>query len=287
MAEGGCFTRLSQWSAVADFRIDGRRLGAEPYRVASRSRHETRLEQKQSETFLTAHALAHLGYRDVVLVAREAPDFCAILPPSTESIGIEHAELVAPDSARWRNAIENIRIAVRDKVDADAGLQAAIRGRYISFSFWYCPNRSAERRVVCEITELLRNDANDREHHGERIFDGARFPTLFEHGAHLHVTKFAGASVDVSAGAHSFDPRSISDVALKVLERKRKTARKYGMIAPLWLILSVTDQRGVFGDSLEFLDRLRHIEIEPYERVVVYHESRAVIWNRDGLRRTG
>jgi len=283
----GWFTRSAQWAAVAEFRIDGRRLGAEPYQLASRSRHETRLEQKQSETFLTAHALAHLGYRDVVLEAREAPDFRATLPPSTKSIGIEHAELVEPESARWRNAIENVRIAVRDEVDADAGLHAAIRGRYVSFSFWRCPDRSAERRVVREITELLRNDAIDKEHHGKRILDGARFPTLVAYWAHLRVTKFAGASVDVTAGAHSFDPRSIADVARKVLERKRKTARKYDTTAPLWLILSVTDQRGVFSDSLEFLDRLQNIEIEPYERVVVYDEGRAVVWDRDGLRRTG
>ncbi len=75
------FTRTAQWAAVADFTVDGRRLGAEPYQLASRSRHETRLEQKQSETFLAAHALAHLGYRDVVTgdarvtrLPRDVPD---------------------------------------------------------------------------------------------------------------------------------------------------------------------------------------------------------------------
>ncbi len=285
----GWFTRTAQWAAVADFTIDGRRLGAEPYQLASSSQHETRLQQKQSETFLVAHALAHLGYRDVELRARESPDFRATFPitasPANGTIGIELAELVEPDSARWANAVENVRIGVRDAVDADGTLRAAISGRYVSLSLWRCPNRSAERRLVREISELLGSDAIAAECHGNRIVD-ARFRALVEHWAHLHVTTFDGGYVDVTASAHSFDPRSLAQVALKVLERKRKKARDYDITVPLWLILSVTDQRGIFGDSLDLLERL-DVVIDPYERVVVYNEGRAVIWNRDGLRRTG
>ncbi len=178
-----------------------------------------------------------------------------------------------------------MRIAVRDAVDADAALQAATRGRSVSLNLWHCPNRSAERRLVREISELLRSDAITAERHGNRIVD-ARFPALVEHGAHLHINTFDGAYVDVTASAHSFDSRSLAHVALKVLERKRKKARGYDMTAPLWLILSVTDQRGVFGESLDVLERLT-VEIEPYERVLVYNEGRVVIWEPITLRRTG
>jgi hypothetical protein len=111
------FTRRAQWEAIAEFTIDGGRLGAQPYRLASGSRHETRLEQKLSETFLVAHALAHLGYRNINLKARESPDFCVSFPTAVGSgngtIGIELAELVEPESARWYNAIENVRIGSR------------------------------------------------------------------------------------------------------------------------------------------------------------------------------
>ena len=283
------FSRASSWDALSDFTIDGRRLGAEPYQFTSRSRHETRLKQKQSETFLVGHPLAHLGYREVALESRESPDFCATFLNAadqvTGSIGVEVAELVEPDSARWRNAVESVRIGVRDAVDADPALEAAIRGRFVSISLCHCPNRRAERRLLREILELLRGEALAVECNGRRIVD-ARFPTLVEHWAHLFVRTFKGAYVDVTASAHSFDPRSLAQVALKVLERKRNKARSYDTRLPLWLILSVTDQRGVFSGSLDLLERV-NVVIEPYERVVVYDEGRAVVIDRSGLRRTG
>jgi hypothetical protein len=43
----------------------------------------------------------------------------------------------------------------------------------------------------------------------------------------------------------------------------------YDRAAPLWLILCVTDQRGIFSDSLDLLASV-NVAIEPYERVVVY-----------------
>lgn len=281
----GWFTRTALWKAVADFTVDGRRLGAEPYEFTSGSRHETRLAQKQSETFLLAHALANLGHRDVALQSRESPDFRVTFPAGASAVGIEVAELVEPESARWRNAIENVRVGVRDVIDADPNLRAAIAGRYVSLSLWHCPNRAAERRLVSEIRELLRSDALSAKCYGNRIVD-SRFPTLTQHWAHLLVTQSDSGYVDVSASAHSFDSRSLAQVALKVLERKQKKAQAYDRTAPLWLILSVTDQRGVFGDSLDVLEHIS-VAIEPFERVVICNEGRAVSWDRRDSRRAG
>ncbi len=174
-----------------------------------------------------------------------------------------------------------MRTGVWDAVDSDPELQEAIKGRFVSLNLWHCPKRSAELRVQREILELLRSDALAAESHGRRLVD-PRFPALVAHWAHLHVTAFDGAYVDVAASAHSFDSRSLAPVALKVLERKRKKASRYDLPAPLWLILCVTDQRGVFGDSLDLLERF-DLAIEPYERVVVYNEGRAIIWDRRGL----
>jgi hypothetical protein len=283
------FANPGHWRAVADFTVDGRRLGAEPYRLASRSPHETRLEQKQSETLLVADALAHLGYHGVALQARESPDFRATFRLGAGgrlgTVGIELAQLVEPESARWHNAIENLRIAVRDAVDADPALQTALSGRYVSLNFWHCPKRSAERRLLREILELLRSDMLAAERGGNRIVDG-RFPTLVQHWAHVHVNASEHAYVDVTASAHTFDPRSLAQVARKVLERKQKKALGYDRSAPLWLVLSVTDQRGIFGESLDLLERF-NLTIDPFERVVVCNEGRVVIWDRNGLLRAG
>ncbi len=277
----------SAWAAVADFYIDGSRLGAEPYRLASASRHETRFEQKQSETFLAAHALAQLGYRSVALQSRESPDFCATFVPVESprvAFGIEVAEIVDAESARWRNAIENVRVGVRDALDADSSLKAAVGDRCVNVTLWRCPSRSAERHLQREITELLRSAAI-ADQQGRRVVD-MRFPALVEHWAHLYVSASRVGRVDVTAAAHAFDSRSLVHVALKVLERKRKKARAYDTSAPLWLVLSMTDRRGVFDESLEVLERLS-VSIEPYERFIVCNEGRAIALNADGLRRTG
>ena len=178
-----------------------------------------------------------------------------------------------------------MRIGVRDAVDADPTLKAVIGGSYVSISLWHCPNRSAERRLLQEILKLLRSKPLAVGCNGSRIVD-ARFPTLVGHWAHLYVRTFNGAYVDVTASAHSFDPRSLAKVALKVIDRKRKKARSYDTGSPLCLILSVTDQRGVFGESLDLLER-SNVVFEPYERVIVYNEGRAVILDRAGLRRAG
>jgi hypothetical protein len=278
----GWFTRTSIWAAMANYLIDDRRLGAEPYEFTYGSRHETRLAQKQSETFLVAHALAGLGYREVALQSRESPDFRATLPAGAGAVGIEVAELVEPESACWRNAIENVCVRVRDAVDADPDLQAAIAGRYIDIRLLQCPKRAAERRLVSEIQALLRSYALTARYDGNRIVDD-RFPTLTEHCTHLHVTSFAGAHVDISASAHSFDSRSLVPVALEVLRRKQKKAQAYDRTLPLWLVLSVTDQRGVFGDSLDVLESIR-ASIEPFERVMICNEGRVISWDRRDAR---
>jgi hypothetical protein len=282
IAEGWFST--PEWRALADFTIDGRRLGAEPYQRISRSFHETRLERKQGEAFLLSCVLAHLGHRDVALRARESPDFTATFG-SAISIGIEVAEVVEPKSARWRNAIENVRIGVRDAVDANPNLQIALANRYVSLDLWRCPERTAEFRLIREIPQLLLSDLLSGGSLGSRITD-KRFPTLVEHWAHLYVNAFDGGYIDVTAAANSFDPRGLAEVALKVLKRKQKKAHAYDTTFPLWLILCVTDQRGVFSESLDLLERFE-VDITPYERVIIFDNGRAVIWEPRALRPTG
>jgi hypothetical protein len=270
-----------QWSAVGDFSIDGRRLGAEPYRHTSKSRHETRLVQDQSETFLVAHALANVGYRHVALRKGERPDFVGTFVDGVQ-VGVEVAELVEPQSARWRNAVENVRVGVRDMVDSDPALRAALAGRLLSVALWRCPSRVAEFRLKREIAQyVLLGPSTTRA--GNRITD-PRFPELTAHWAHVYSFESKLGHLDVTGPANAFDSRAMVEVALKVLERKRRCAAGYDATFPLWLVLVVTDLMGIYGDSLDVLERLAPA-IHPFERVIIYDQNRLVIWMPKGLRR--
>ena len=178
-----------------------------------------------------------------------------------------------------------MRIGVQDALDADAALRTAIGGRWIDISLESCPTKTSAFRLRREILELLRSDLVAVEQLGRRVID-QRFPALIEHGAHLYVRLFADGHVDVSAGAHTFDSRSLAPIALNALSGKQKKAAGYDTRLPLWLILSVTDLRGAFDDSLDVLERM-NIAIDPFERVVIYNQGRGVNWNRRDGRRAG
>ncbi len=264
--------------AVAEYTIDGARLGSEPYRFASASRAETRLEKKQGEVFLVAAALARIGYRRVALRSRESPEFAATVPTpgGPRKIGIEVTELVHPSSARWRNAIANVDAKVREAIDADPTLQAAISGWIVCVGLHRCPDRAAEPVLVSELLALLRNGLASGRPAG-RVDE--RLPALARHEAIVASNASRGSRgiVVVQPGATSFDPWSLAPVARDRLALKRKRARTYDLTAPIWLIISLTDDRGVFGASLSDLRDLKPA-IDPYERVTIDSAYGSATW---------
>jgi hypothetical protein len=77
-------------------------------------------------------------------------------------------------------------------------------------------------------------------------------------------------------GGARVSPMSLAPIALKRLDVKRKLAARYG-VAPLWLVLTVTDHRGVQDESMDFLGS-GCPSIAPYDRVIVCDPGRTVIW---------
>ena len=149
------------FEAVASSRRAGVRIGMLPFETRSKSMHETRASQKHSELLLAAHALVAVGLRQCDFVPGEGPDFT--LRYGAEVVGLEVAELVEPSSARVANATENIRIGIRELVDTDANLKAALRDRFISLRPWVCPKRSLERPMVEEYGRLIRATRRSRK----------------------------------------------------------------------------------------------------------------------------
>jgi hypothetical protein len=263
------------FQAVADATQNGVRIGTLPFEARSKRLHETRASQKHSEMLLAAHALVAVGIRDFDLVPGECPDFQ--LRYGTESVGLEVAELVEPESARISNAAENIRIEIRERVNADPTLQAALANSFISVSAWNCPKRSLERRIVDEYERLIRNAPSPRKV-GSRIQDPA-YPTMTSCGVHVYHGNMKGGFVDFTTPPTAFDPQGLVPIAVKVLKRKQKKATTYSG-GRQWLVMAVTDMMGTFDASVEVLGNMLP-EITPFEMVIIRGSSRVAVWTPD------
>jgi hypothetical protein len=286
LAEGWFSTvPSSPWPVIAEYTLDGVRLGSVPYRMqlgphggAAPSVHETRLEKSQGEAFFAATILWRLGYRAARLTKSERPAFQVSVEGS--EIGLEISQIVEADSARWRNSIEDLRIAVLDALDSDPAARVGLRGRYVSVSFWRCPKKSAVLALRDEVLAFVTDGAMFTLPHS-RVVD-PRFPLMSEHWAHVHVSdsEVGKGVIDVCASAYSFARDGLIGVALERLEEKRERAVAYDATRPLWLGLFITDQRGLFGETLQQLGRLSPT-IAPYELVAVYYDGALVVWHRD------
>jgi hypothetical protein len=111
-----------------------------------------------------------------------------------------------------------------------------------------------------------------------RVVD-QRFPLLTEHWAHVYVSSepLANGLVDVGTGANSFAPDGLVGITLERLQQKQARAVGYDSTRPLWLGLFITDQRGLFDETLLALRQLVP-PIAPYELVAVYYEGDVVVW---------
>lgn len=83
-------------------------------------------------------------------------------------------------------------------------------------------------------------------------------------------------------GACTFDPRALTVPALRMIERKKALAESYRRSYPLWLILGLTDEQGVFTESLHELARLA-VGIAPFERVIAHDAMTFATYTRDGV----
>jgi hypothetical protein len=85
----------------------------------------------------------------------------------------------------------------------------------------------------------------------------------------------------VQAVAHSFSPLALAPVVYRRLERKRRSAVRYG-VQPIWLVLGITDLRGVWDASVELVSTSCPA-IEPSSRVILCGGPRVVVWEDGGV----
>jgi hypothetical protein len=274
LLERGIFAgdTATRMAAIGAMTIDRRPLVDEPYMTRSASAHDYRMAQKESELRFAAGALWNAGERDVAFTFGERPDLHAKLVDG-RTIGIEVSEIIATDSARQSNALRDLNVALNDAVDADATLWP--RETYLSFNMSAVQTSmpaSRERTLIVEaIIAILRDHSWERYDRTRPGGPDALPAVLAQYGIWLHVGALPGNErgyVEVGGPATSFDPTSLVDLIRGRIARKCALASGYDQERELWLLLVITDEKGVFTESVEIVTNSPP-PFAPFSRLII------------------
>lgn len=262
------------WQRVCDVRVDGTRLYDTRPLLRTPSAYETRYSQKFSEVMLAAHALVRLEVAHIEIdtggqTPYERPDLRATLDGARVAIEVGEVHPYAAGT----NAALDLNIELNELIDADRALWPEYTYLHITRS----PGRGGPTampprmrgRLVVAVSDMLRR-GQYREWAGDTIRTVFDWP-----GASLGYTLYVvrcpalRGYIQFDDSACTFNPEGLIAPSLRMLERKRKLAAEYDQSLPLWLVLGLTEQQGVYGKSLEALAQ-RAAAISPYERVIAH-----------------
>ena len=255
------------------------RFGAQAPRMASNSPYEVRYGKTESELRGLATALITAGFVPRRIGVGDAPD--SLVSFDDGDVWVEFGEVVDAPSARYTNMMHDLSRDVKDDVDADATASAAVRGHHLEFRLAECPTKSEVRAVREELVAFLRSGSHAAV--PERTLTSLCEPMLRRMGTSLfradwaHYEDGSPYILGIQSATHAFSPLALAPVAYRRLERKRRTALSYG-VRPIWLVLSVTDLRGVWDASVDLLSRSCP-PIDPFSRVILCDGPRAIIWS--------
>lgn len=268
-------------AAIVCIRGDSRpavRFGAQVPRMASSSPHEVRYGQTERELRGLALGLITAGFTPRTIAVGDAPD--ALVTFDDGDVWVEFAEVVDAPSARYTNMMSDLSRDVKDDIDADPSAGAAVKGHHLEFRLAACPSKSKVRVVREELLAFVRSGSHTAV--PPRTLMDLSSPILRHMGATLYRADWRHSEnesphiLNIQAAAHSFSPLSLAPIVYRRLDRKRRSGFRYG-VQPLWLVLGVTDIRGVWEPSMDLLSK-SCLAIDPYSRVILYDGPRVIIW---------
>jgi hypothetical protein len=182
--------------------------------------------------------------------------------------GVEVAEV--DPSADFTHRVEDPRVALLDAVDADPMLPLA--DRFLEFHFG--PRAFGGARLTGSLLPAAIRRTLLRELlaylRGGVFVDGPirGYTTLGQLDISVSVSQAESALVNLSLPAAAFAPLGPLGPAIARVQRKIERACSYNRRDPLWLILGITEQLGVFTETVETLRRLA-IAAGRFERVIL------------------
>jgi hypothetical protein len=269
-------------SEVVRCTIDGRIIGDELIYRRGPSIHETRMAPKDSELEIAARALVKLGEHNVAFETGEQPDWRVTLAAGRR-VGIEVTE--ANPSADLTNRVEDLNVALKDAVDAEA----LRTDHFIEFSFGPLAFQSV---TSPEAIQAARARGLPPPSPASALTARARRELLKEMHAYLRARKFASGRIDGYATLRAFDINAYASPSLghdhvalglggtvfsmmgayaatvKRINHKLQRAVGYDQTHPLWLIVCITDTTGLFTDSVVAFERMQ-LNVGLFSRIIV------------------
>jgi hypothetical protein len=263
---------------IANVLINGKRLGEIIESARTPNKYEIRPETKYREGFSIAVAAVRLGLKDAEIdtkhadgTDRERPD--GLLRFEGREVGVE-AVRVAP-TQREHDFVMNLQRELLNAVEADAALK--MEGYLVTFRL----AADAIRGLSGDERKTLKGEILGLLH--------SRTLTLMPPQKGM-ITVFAAGSIAERAGMTVFiedrTHRTTGFMPQVLLERDAKSdsliqpildqiagkvagakSPGYDLSRPLWLVVEVADQSGLFTDSIKAMPACA--DIEPFEQVVV------------------
>ena len=224
---------------------------------------------------IAARALARLDAGTIAIATgaekpHERPDLWASIDGVEVGIEVGEVQLSAPAT----NAAINLNIALNELADTDPALRPTHTYIHIGRS----PGRAGDAAISPKnrnrLLAIMRDVLASRAY---RVWLGKGTQWVPEWpGANLGYTLYVAplplaprGYIKFDDSACSFDPNGLTKPALRMLQRKRKLAESYNASTSLWLILGLTDERGLYTESLQRLAQLA-VQIAPFERVIAH-----------------
>ena len=236
---------------VAEYTVDGARLGGIRWRMRTSSANETRLERKANEILGAALIFGLLGLENVDTASLdqigsdlECPDLDVTFCDGSK-VGFEAADVVATRQGRHESETAALRNAILDLRADDTSFASAFGSRRVvvflssPFTQNHQIGKQERRAIQSEIEAFIRAGEHATGKSGQGF--SSAYPTLHNRGATWHSSPFPVPGFDVGHGsANAVGDPAVAEI-LRVLDDHRTAAARYRSL-PLWLGLVMTDR---------------------------------------------
>lgn len=265
---------------MAEFLVDGRRLGERPWQSLSGRLEDYELVKSDREILTAAFALGRLGHERVEIRSvdelghpLDRPDLDAVVDGC--SVGIEVADVRA--LAGHEGLKRLMRIGIAQMLDDDSFREAfganalcVNLNPLASFSHTPLKDRAEARRLLAELIAFI--EAGDHL----PAFDGnlrsfpERYTALVARGCEFHCDSLeSGPYFDLGDGPRMGLPYEPDcGRLLAVLNKHRRQAAKYRAVPELWIVLYLTDSDERYRRTLDAIASAAP-SITPFTRCIV------------------
>jgi hypothetical protein len=248
------------YKRIAEYSVDGTRLGGIDWPTRTGSDNDRRLEPPANEILGAAMIFGLLGLDHVAISSLnstgaklEKPDLDVAFSDGS-TVGFEAADVVASRQGQHQSETAALRTFILDLRANDPTFDSAFGSHYISvflsgpFTKSHQIGRTERLAIQAEIEAFIRS----REHVNGRTGSNfaATYPTLNTRGATWHSSALPVPGFEIGHGAGNGvgDPAA-ADI-LRVLGGHCRSAAANYRNLPLWIGLIVTDRWDFFRDTL-------------------------------------